>query len=168
MSVTFIGASHGGGMPRNRLVVAILAISLALNICVIAGALWHRANAPEIQSASERFRQLETSLNLTDQQRAAFEAYVAQARTRNAQLRQDIDPLLDAAWAELGKPDPDEAVVLQRFNDASIRWRNSQRETVEATLALLATLNPDQRAKFIADERERRAAQRRRHAEESR
>jgi len=168
MSATFVGASHGSGMPRGRLVIAVLAISLALNVCVIAGALWHRASMPEAQTASERFHQLEESLNLTAQQRAAFEAYVAQARTRNAQLRQDIDPLLDAAWAELGKPDPDEAVVLQRFNDASIRWRDSQRETVEATLALLATLNPDQRAKFIAAERERRAAQRRRHAEESR
>jgi len=168
MSATFVGSSRGHGLPRGRLIVAILAISLALNICVIAGALWNRANMPAPQTATKRFHELEVSLNLNDRQRAAFEAYVAAARARNAKLRQDIDPLLDDAWAELGKPLPDEAVVMQRFSDASTRWRASQRETVEATLALLATLTPEQRAKFIADERDRRAAQRHRHAEEAR
>ena len=130
--------------------------------------MWHRVNLPEAPSATERFHKLETALNLNEQQRLAFEAYVAATRARNGQMRQDIEPLLDAAWAELGKDQPDEAVVLQRFNDVSVRWRASQRETVEATLALLATLSPDQRAKFIAAERERRADLRRRHAEESR
>ena len=168
MSVTFAGAARGRGMPRQRLLIAVLAISLALNVCVIAGAVWNRVNLPETQGATERFRNLETSLNLNGQQRMAFEAYIATARARNVQLRQDIEPLLDAAWAELGKDQPDEAVVLQRFGDASTRWRASQRETVEATLALLATLNPDQRAKFIAAERERRASLRRRRAEETR
>lgn len=169
MSAIFAGTARSprGTLP-NRLIVAALAISLALNICVIAGALWNRANTPPVQTAAERFHRLEAALDLNDQQRAAFETYVAAARTRGAQLRKDIDPILDAAWAELGKEQPDEALVLQRFNDASTRWRASQRETVDATLALLATLSPEQRAKFIADERERRAAQRRRHAEESR
>ena len=168
MSATFAGESRGGGMPRQRLIIAALAISLALNLCVIAGAVWHRVNLPEAQTSTERFRKLEASLDLSDQQRLAFEAYVAAARARNGQLRQQIDPLLDAAWAELGKEQPDEAVVLERFNDASTRWRASQRETVDATLALLATLHPDQRAKFIAAERERRAEQRRRRTDESR
>lgn len=168
MSVTFAGASRRGGMPRQRLIIAILAISLALNLCVIAGAVWNRINAPVMQSSTERFHKLERSLDLNDSQRAAFEHYVAAARSRNVQLRHEIDPLLDAAWTELGKDQPDEAVVLQSFSDASTRWRASQRETVDATLALLATLTPDQRAKFIAAERERRAEQRRRHAEEAR
>jgi len=168
MSVTTAGMTRHGGEPRQRLLVAVLAISLALNFCVIAGAVWSRVNTQEPPSAGERFHKLETSLNLNDQQRAAFEAYVAASRARSAQLRQDIDPLLDAAWAEIGKPQPDEAVIMQRFNDASSRWRSSQRETIDTTLALLATLNPDQRAKFIAEEHERRTAQRRRRADEQR
>ena len=118
--------------------------------------------------ASERFHKLEATLGLDDRQRAAFEAYVAATRARAAKLRQDIDPLLDLAWSELGKPQPDEALILQQLSDASGRWRASQRETVEANLALLATLSPDQRTKFVAAESERRAAQRRRHAEEQR
>jgi uncharacterized membrane protein len=168
MSVTTAGMTRRGGMPRPRLLLALLAISVALNLCVVAGAVWNRLNIAEPLAAGERFRRLEAALNLNDQQRVAFEAYVVAARARNAQLRQDIEPMLDSAWAELGKAQPDEAVVLQQFNDASTRWRASQREKVDATLALLATLDPNQRARFIADERERRAAQRRRHAEESR
>ncbi|HTQ34733.1 MAG TPA: periplasmic heavy metal sensor [Stellaceae bacterium] len=148
--------------------MAALAISLVLNVCVIAGGLWSRYSAPAPTTASERFRQLEATLDLNDQQRAAFEAYSAASRERTKQLRQEIEPMIEAAWAQIGKPKPDEALILERIGDASSRWRAFQRETVEATLALLATLNPEQRAKFVAAESERRAAQRRRHAEEQR
>jgi hypothetical protein len=41
-------------------------------------------------------------------------------------------------------------------------------DAVGATLSLLTTLTPDQRAKFLTEEREFRAAQRRHRAEESR
>ena len=168
MSVTTAAANRGRGLSHQRLLVGILAISVALNVCVVAGALWSRYSTPEPMSASERFRKLEGSLNLNDQQRQAFEAYVAASRMRTAQLRKDIEPLLDASWSEIAKPQPDEAAILQSLAEASSRWRMSQRETIQATVALLATLTPDQRAKFIADERERRTALRRRRADEAR
>jgi Spy/CpxP family protein refolding chaperone len=168
MSVSIAGLTPGRKMPRERLLGAILAVSVALNLCVIAGVAWSRYSAPQPIGASERFRRLEMTLGLDDQQRAAFEAYVAATRARTARLRQEIDPLLESAWREIGQPQPDEALILQQLGDASGRWRASQRETVEATLTLLATLSPEQRAKFVAAESERRAAQRRRHAEEQR
>jgi Spy/CpxP family protein refolding chaperone len=168
MSVTTAGINRGRGMSHQRLLISALAISVALNVCVVAGALWSRYSLPEPMSTSERFRKLEASLNLNDQQRRAFEAYVATTRARTVQLRKDIEPLLDTSWNEIAKPQPDEAAILQSLNEASTRWRNSQRETVEATLAVLAILDPDQRAKFIADERERRSTIRRRRAEEIR
>ena len=77
-------------------------------------------------------------------------------------MRKDIEPMIEASWNELAKPQPDEGVILQSLNEASLRWRTSQRETIEATLALLGTLSPEQRAKFIADEHARRAELRRR------
>jgi len=168
MSLTATGLSRGGGMPRHRLILAILAISLALNVCVIAAVIWNRATAPQTQTAGEWVRKLEASLDLNEQQRAAFKAYMAASRARNAQLRQDVEPMLEAAWAEIGKPQPDQSEVMRHFNDASTRWRASQAETIGATLSFLATLNPDQRAKFIAEEREHRASLRRRRVEESR
>jgi Spy/CpxP family protein refolding chaperone len=168
MTVTTAGLNRGRGMPRQKLLVAVLAISVALNVCVVAGALWTRYSSPESITSSERFRRLEVSLNLNDQQRQAFEAYVAATRARSAQLRKDIEPSIEASWNELAKAQPDEAAILQSLADASSRWRTSQRETIEATMALLATLTPDQRAKFIAAERERRAEVRRRRADEAR
>ena len=168
MSVLTAGTRRDPEVSRHRLLAALLAISVALNLCVVAGALWSRYSAPSAPSATERLRNMATTLNLDDQQRAAFEAYVAATRTRQAALRQALEPLLDSAWLELGKPQPDEAAILQRLSDASARWRASQQETVDATIALLATLNPDQRDRFVAAERERRAALRRRHAEENR
>jgi Spy/CpxP family protein refolding chaperone len=168
MTVTTADVNHGRGVSRQRLLASALAISVALNLCVVAGALWSRYSVPEPMTASERFHKLEASLNLNDEQRQAFEAYVAATRARTAQLRKDIEPLIDASWNEIAKPQADEAAILRALTDASSRWRTSQRDTIQATLALLATLSPDQRATFIADERERRAALRRRHADEAR
>ncbi|HWB52352.1 MAG TPA: periplasmic heavy metal sensor [Stellaceae bacterium] len=168
MSVTAAGVNHRQPISRQRLLAGVLAVSVALNLCVVAGALWSRYSKPETMTASEHFRRLETALNLNDQQRKAFEAYAAATRARTAQLRRDLQPMLDAAWIEIAKPQPDEAAILQGLTDASTRWRASQRETVEATIALLATLDPDQRAKFVADEQARRDALRRRRADETR
>jgi Spy/CpxP family protein refolding chaperone len=168
MSAATAEFARGRRLSRERLLWALLAISVALNLCVVAGVVWGRLNAPAPLTAAERFHRLEASLDLNDQQRAAFEAYSAATRARTLKLRQELEPLLDSAWSELGKPQPDEAAVVQRLGDASTRWTASQREGVDATLALLATLNPEQRAKFVADEREHRAAMRRRHAEEAR
>jgi hypothetical protein len=58
--------------------------------------------------------------------------------------------------------------VLQLFDDASNHRRVFMHDAVSSTLSLLATLTPEQRAKFISDEREFRLAQRHRHAAESR
>jgi len=168
MTVTTAGLNRGRGIPRQRLLVALLAISVALNVCVLAGALWARYSSRDSTTASDRFHRLEVSLNLNDQQRQAFEAYVAATRARNAQLRKDLEPSIEASWNELAKAQPDEAAILQSLADASSRWRASQRETIQATVALLATLTPEQRAKFIADERARRAELRRRRADEAR
>jgi Spy/CpxP family protein refolding chaperone len=155
-------------MPRRRLLVAILAISVALNLCVVAGALWSRLHGPPpTPTFSERLRRLEASLDLTPAQHAAYDRYIADMTTRGDQMRQQIDPLFDAAWTEIAKPDADQARVLQLFDDASSHRRVFMHDAVSSTLSLLATLTPEQRAKFIADEREFRMAQRRRHAAES-
>ncbi len=169
MSVTTAGMSQRRGLPRRRLLVAILAISVALNVCVIAGALWSRLHPPPAPPTfTERFHRLEDTLDLTTDQRAAFDRYIADMSARGEQMRHTIEPLMDAAWAELAKPDANQARVLQLLDDASNQRRGFQQQAVAATLSLLATLTPDQRAKFIANERQFHAAQRRRHAEEAR
>lgn len=169
MSITAAGVSHRRGLPRRRLLTAILAVSVALNICVIAGALWSRLHPPPTPPTfTERFHRLENNLDLTADQRTAFDRYIADMTARGDQMRHTIEPMMDAAWAELAKPDADQGKVLQLLDDASNQRRGFQQQAVGATLSLLATLTPDQRAKFVANEREFHAAQRRRHAEEAR
>jgi Spy/CpxP family protein refolding chaperone len=169
MSVaTATGAGARRVTPR-RLWPALLAVSVALNLCFVAGAVWSRVNAPATApSASDRFHRLGAKLDLTDEQRGAFQAYVAATMERTARQRREIDPLLDAAWAEVAKPQPDNSALIQRFDDVAARWRGFQHDAVNSTLALLAKLTPDQRAKFVADELERRATVRHRRLEEAR
>lgn len=169
MSVTTARLSGEKPAPRSRAFAAILAVSIALNICVVAGALWSHANAPpRPPTMTERFHQLAETLDLTPVQRKAFDAYVAATIARSDRLRQDIEPMLDGAWGEIGKPDADQAQVMQLLDQVSDRRRAYQHEMVEATLRLLGGLTPEQRSKFMAAERAYHAAQRRRHASESR
>ena len=169
MSVTTAGMSHRSDGSRHRLLVAVLAISVALNICVVAGALWGKLHAPPTPPTfTERFQRLEDSLDLTAAQRTAFDSYVNGMAARGDQARRTVEPMMDAVWAEVAKPDADQTRVLQLLDDANNQRRTYQQQAVTATLSLLATLTPEQRVKFIASEREFRAALRRRHAEESR
>ncbi|HML09720.1 MAG TPA: periplasmic heavy metal sensor [Stellaceae bacterium] len=169
MSVTTADLSRRGGVPRRRLLVAVLAISVALNICVVVGAVWSRLHPPPAPlTFTERFQRLEDTLDLTPAQRTAFDRYVSDMAARGEQARRTVDPMMDAVWIEIAKPDADQARVLQLLDDAGNQRRAFQQQAVTATLSLLATLTPEQRAKFIASEREFRAAQRRRHAEEAR
>ncbi len=168
MTAVTTGLRRSGGLSPHRLIAALLAISVALNLCFVAGALWSRFNAPPPLTASERFRKLEATLDLTDQQRPVYRAYVAATLARTARQRREIDPLLTAAWSEIAKAQPDDDAVMQRFDEASALWRGSQHEAVNATLSLLATFTPEQRERFAADELERRAAARHRRLEEAR
>jgi Spy/CpxP family protein refolding chaperone len=142
---------------------------VALNLCVVAGVVWSRLHVPPpAQTLSERFHRLADTLDLTPQQRVAFDHYVAELTARGDRMRQEVDPTMDAAWTELAKPDADSARVLQLLDDAGNRRRAFMHDALTETASLLATLSPEQRAKFIAAQREHFAAERRRHAEESR
>jgi Spy/CpxP family protein refolding chaperone len=153
-----------GGFWRRRTLVALLVVSLALNLCFVAGGVWSRLHAPEAQPiGAERFRQLAEELKLTPDQRVAFGKYVAILRLRSERLRQEIEPLLAATWTEVGKEQPDEAQVSRLVEDVSGRRLAYQREVLAQTATLLATFLPEQRAKFVADVIERRGSAQRRH-----
>jgi Spy/CpxP family protein refolding chaperone len=142
---------------------------VALNLCVVAGVVWNRLHVPApTPTFTERLHRIENSLDLTPDQRAGFDRYIADMTARSDQMRRTLEPMLDAAWGEFAKPDASQARVQQLLDDASTHRRGFQQQAVTATFSLLATLTPEQRAKFVAAEREFHAAQRRRHAEEQR
>ena len=162
MSVVTAGCT-GAGPRRSRLWIALLAVSLVLNLCFIAGAVWSRMHPPAGRlDLAERYRQMAAQLDLDPQQRAAFDRYVAGIRSRTEQMRQDTDPLMSAGWEELAKPQPDTAKVERLFDEAAEKRRATQHEATSQTVELLGALSPAQRAKFVAVMREWRAAWRQR------
>ena len=158
----------GGRLSRPRLIAALLAVSVALNLCFIAGAAWTRLKPPTIVTTSERFHRLARTLDLSAQQQVAFDQYVAAVIARNNRVRLATEPLMDEAWAEVARPDPDQARILQLLDEFASQRHEAWHQTVGATLSLLATLTPEQKEKFLADEHDRRMAARRRRAAESR
>jgi Spy/CpxP family protein refolding chaperone len=167
MTTTTVAMTESTRPFRPRLLAALLAISLALNFCFIGGAVWTRLSPPQPLSASERFQRLGQSLNLTPQQQVAFDQYVSATLTRGTRVRQATEPLIDDAWAEIAKPDPDQAKIQLLLDNFSTQRREVMHEAASATLSFLATLTPEQKSKFLAEERDRRTALRRRRAEEA-
>ena len=147
MTVAAAGASATG---RSRIVAVLLAVSLALNLCFIAGAAWVRLNPPAAAAGSaERAREMAAQLGLDPQQQVAFDRYIAGMREHIRQMHLQVGPTIGAAWAELAKPGADEATVMQRFDDAAQKRRDFQQQLTTETLAFLATLSPEQRSKFV-------------------
>jgi uncharacterized membrane protein len=146
--VTFAAAARG--TTRHPLLWAALTLSLVLNLCFVAGAAWIRVQGPAPPaSPAERLQRIGTELVLDPQQRQAFERYSEIVRTHIQQMRETVEPLMSAAWAELAKPDADQATAARLFDEAGQARRSLQRELLTPTLTFLATLSPEQRAKFV-------------------
>ena len=145
----------GDRIGRRRLVYGLLAVSLVLNLFFVAGAAWSHFH--RWQPASERFRQIANELDLTPQQRAAFDRYFQTLRSRSLQIRAEVQPVMTAAWATIARPDAKEDQIMALFDEAAEKRRAFQRDTTAATLKFLATLSPEQRSKFVTLVRERRA-----------
>jgi uncharacterized membrane protein len=138
------------GTTRHPLLWVALTLSLLLNLCFVAGALWIRIQGPPPPaSPAERLQRVGAELALDPQQRRAFDQYFENVRAHMQQMRDTVEPLMSAAWSELAKPDADQATAARLFDEAGQARRSLQRELLAPTLAFLATLSPEQRAKFV-------------------
>ena len=147
--MTFASTAAQGATRRPLLWVA-LTLSLALNLCFVAGALWTRFHAPAPPaSPAERLQRVGAELALDPRQRQAFERYSETLRTHVQQMRETVEPMMNAAWAELAKPNADQATAARLFDEAGQMRRSLQRELLAPTLTFLAALSPEQRAKFV-------------------
>jgi Spy/CpxP family protein refolding chaperone len=147
--VSIASAAARGGV-RSHLLRLILTLSLALNLFFVAGALWVRFNGPPVpMNAEERLQRIGAQLGLDPQQTKAFEQYSQAIRTRMQAMHKAVDPLMRNAWAEVAKPDADEAKVVQLFDEAGQTRRGLMRELAPVTLSFLAELSPEQRARFV-------------------
>ncbi len=141
-------AARGG--VRQQLLWVLVALSVALNLFFIVGALWIRIHGPpQALSPAERLQRIGTQLSLDRQQKEAFDRYADTVRARMQLMHNTVDPLMGDAWAEVAKPKPDEASVVRLFDEAGQTRRSFMRELAPVTLSFLATLSPEQRAKFV-------------------
>jgi Spy/CpxP family protein refolding chaperone len=146
---------------RQHLFWVVLILSLALNLCFIAGALWIRVQGPPLpMSPEQRLQQIEPQLALDSQQKAAFDEYARTVRSRMQSMHEAIEPLVANAWSELAKPDADQTKIMQLFDQAGEQRRAFRPELVTATFTFLAKLTPEQRAKFVELARQRPWAKR--------
>lgn len=137
------------GSARRHLVSLLVALSVALNFCFIAGALWIRIHGPPPVNVAERLQRVGAELDLDPQQKEAFSRYSTAVREQMRQMRQAVDPIVGNAWSEVAKTDADEAKVVQLFDEAAQTRRKYLREIAPLTLSFLTTLSPEQRTKFV-------------------
>ena len=148
--------------PHRRVLLAVLVVSLVLNVCFVAGVAWTRMHTPAAGGLEPILPRMPAELALDDKQRAAFDRYVAAMRTRNEKMRQQFAPLFAGAWDEMAKPEGNADEVTRLFAEVATKRQESQRESVVQTLDFLSVLSPDQRRKFVTLMRERWSSRRNR------
>ena len=135
---------------RQRLAWVLLALSLALNVCFLAGFVWtHTRTSPWRMSPEERIERMSAEMQLDPEHRQIFERYFHTVGARLLLMRTQVGPLIGDAWAEIAKPQPDEGKVAKLFDEAAEIRRGYQRQLTTETLHFLATLTPEQRSRFV-------------------
>ena len=148
-------AARQGGWPHSRILWAVLAVSLVLNVLFVAGAIWSRIEQPAPRGLDQRFERIGAQLDLDATQRVAFDRVLAELRGRGDKVQQQVVPLYRAAWDAAGNPAADADDVLRLFDAAFDKRHQLSRETMKKTLDFLATLSPEQRGRFVTLARER-------------
>jgi uncharacterized membrane protein len=162
--VTVASIATRRGM-RQHLIWVVLALSLALNLCFVAGALWIRMHEPALlASPEERLQRIGAELALEPQQKLEFDDYSRAVQERVQKMHLAVEPLVGNAWSELAKPDADAAKVMQLFDEAAQKRYGFRRDLTSKTLSFLSTLSPEQRARFVALARQRPWDKRQPHA----
>ena len=147
MTVVQAAARRG---TRFHLLKALLALSLALNLFFVVGALWIRIHPPPPPiSPEQRLENMAGELGLDAQQKAAFAHYSQAMRERVQAMRDAVRPQIANAWSEVAKPQADETKVMQLIDAAAQTRRRFVHDLTTTTLAFLATLSPEQRTKFV-------------------
>ena len=147
--MTIADTALPGRSIRQHLIWAAVALSLALNLFFVAGALWTRSHVPAPLTREQRFDQMAAALALDPQQRRAFASYSQMMRTQLKEMRDLAQPLVRAAWAEVSRPRADETKVMQLLDQAAQVRRSHLNQITAATIVFLKRLSPEQRAKFV-------------------
>jgi Spy/CpxP family protein refolding chaperone len=145
---SLIGIEAKAGL-RGRLLWLALILSLTLNIFFLGGLLWSRIAAEQGSTPEERFTRAANSLDLSPDQHIAFQQFATDVREHSRHLHEANGPLIQQVWAELAKPQPDQALIASLVDQAAENRHNYQKDMTGTLSQFLTTLTPDQRAKFV-------------------
>ena len=79
-------AARQSSWPRSRILSAVLAVSLVLNVLFVAGAVWSRIEQPPARGLDQRFERIGAQLEMDPAQRAAFNGFIADMRGRRDEI----------------------------------------------------------------------------------
>ena len=144
-----LAEAQAKSVTRNRLVWLALALSLTLNIFVVAGLVWSQAAGPRPSSYPERLIEAGARLHLSPAQRDAFNHFSETILQRTKEMREANQPLYRRIWDELAKAQPDPAVLTQLVDEASETRHGYQKEVIGSLTTFLGTLSPEQRVEFV-------------------
>jgi uncharacterized membrane protein len=148
MSALAESASRHAHRPRGLWIA--LALSLTLNVFVIGGLVWAMMEVQPIESPAQRFVAVGRSLDLSDAQRAALRQFGVTAREAVGNLHHSNGPVMRKIWEEMAKPQPDQAAIAALIDQSSQYRHEYLMRMTSGLLQFLASLTPDQRARFAA------------------
>ncbi len=126
----------------------LLAVSLALNIFLVAGFFWSRSAITLWRDPEARFEMMADRLDLTEPQRTdlrrivgALKEHGGMAFEAHREVRREI---LEMAL----RPNPDRAAILARIEEVTRNRMQAMAEMLDLTLPFLASLTPQQRSKL--------------------
>jgi uncharacterized membrane protein len=127
-----------------------LVLSLTLNLFAIGGfavSRWVMHHGPDM-TPGHRLELLVHKLELTQDQKAAFDNFVSTVRTAQMDLFDQNKPAFSDAWTELDKPEPDAAQITQLLAQMGHNREQFQTRITPALIQFVKTLTPDQRARL--------------------
>lgn len=137
-----------------RLGTVVLILSVALNIFVAGGFFYSRFQAahqppPQQQQPAHRMEMLARQIGIDPQNSPPFNEMRRDFWSMQHILVAKNQPLSDAYWQELSKPQPDQK-QLQELVDQMIANRHSFQSEVTGILArFMVTLTAEQRAELV-------------------
>jgi len=144
--------------PRRRWIFRlVLALSLTLNLCFIAGLAYKKFATEAWMSPQQRVQALADDLKLSPDQRQSFREMIQVLRLKGQSLRAANAELVAQVWTELDKNQPDQDVLKRTFGQLAENRRQFQIEVGTALANFFTKLTPEQRAHFIELAREQRS-----------
>jgi len=147
MSLAPSGAPERSG--RRWIVRIILALSLTLNLCFIAGLAYTKFATEEWMSPQQRVAALASDLKLSAEQRQSFREMIQVLRLKGQSLRATNAELAAQVITELGKPQPDQDTLTRLFGQIADNRRQFQFQVGTALGAFFTKLTPEQRTHFV-------------------